>query len=339
MTDKHDEFDISIPLANEDLQELFEAFDPIQMDHYKAFLPENRLPIVLAHGIARPDDLINSLARTLSLSLYDYSLVFDRFHYFKGIASYLKRYGFEVYHSSVSFAAGVEKRARDLKREVEKILVRSGHDKVHIIAHSMGGLDARYMIVNEGMAEHVATLTTIGTPHLGSSVSDYIMENGVQRVVGVLSKVVNLEGIRSCSLAACAEFNDFAREVEAKNKVIYQTYASYQTREATFYPFQYAWKILDAREGNNDGLVSYRSQRWTDRIVARDGTVKPVRQHDFPMRFDHIDQIGWWNMNKVLKAGWWNLKALHVKNKHEQIIKNVYLKIANEVCFIQQVRE
>jgi len=45
--------------------------------------------------------------------------VSDRFHYFKGIASHLKKAGFEVYFTSVSFAADVSTRARDLKKEIE----------------------------------------------------------------------------------------------------------------------------------------------------------------------------------------------------------------------------
>jgi triacylglycerol esterase/lipase EstA (alpha/beta hydrolase family) len=41
---------------------------------------------------------------------------------------------------------------------------------VHIIAHSMGGLDARHLIVDiVTMADKVGTLATIGTPHLGTS--------------------------------------------------------------------------------------------------------------------------------------------------------------------------
>src|SRR5262249_5187529 len=38
---------------------------------------------------------------------------------------------------------------------------------VHVFAHSMGGLDARYMISRLGMAKRVLSLTTIATPHRG----------------------------------------------------------------------------------------------------------------------------------------------------------------------------
>ena len=66
------------------------------------------------------------------------------------------------------------------------------YEKVNIIAHSMGGLDARYMIstlsMDTGsrspMAEWVASLTTIGTPHRGTPFADFMMQLPVgQRII------------------------------------------------------------------------------------------------------------------------------------------------------------
>ncbi len=287
--------------------------------------------MVLAHGIARPDYLIDSVFRTLNLSIYDFSFLSDRFHYFKGIASHLKKHGFEVYHSNVSFAAGVETRAKDMKKEVERILKKSGKSKVHFIAHSMGGLDVRHMIVDEGMADKVATLTTIGTPHFGTIVADIVLEQGMDKVIAGFKLFMNLEGIRSVTTTACREFNERARSFEAENNVVYQTYASYKTRDKIFLPFQLSWKIIYEREGDNDGLVSLHSQRWVKQLISDSGKIKEIKQHDFPIEADHLDQVGWWNLNELHKAGWWNMRALREKNKHEEIIKNIYLKIATDV--------
>lgn len=328
MKKKQERFDIPIEFTEEDLQELFESYDPEKLES-KAF--RERSPIVLAHGIARPDYFIDSMFRTLNLSIYDFSFVSDRFHYFKGIASHLKKYHFEVYHTSVSFAADVDTRAKDLKREIIKILEKTAYNKVHIIGHSMGGLDARHMIVKEDMAGHVATLTTIGTPHLGTSVADAAIERGIDKVIGILSNIINIKGIRSVTRKSCQEFNEYARDQEAKNEVIYQTYYSSQTLERTFFPFQIAWKIIHEEEGENDGLVSVKSQKWCDRLVASDGTIKKIRRVAFPIPADHVDQMGWWNLNEIHKSGWWNLKALAEKNRHEAIIREVYLKIARDV--------
>jgi triacylglycerol lipase len=286
-------------------------------------------PIILAHGITRPDYLIDFIVR--KLKLYDFSRVYDKFHYFRGIASYLKQHGFEVYHASVSFAADVETRAEDLTQEVQKVLANTGHEKVHLIAHSMGGLDARHMIVNHGMAEKVATLTTLGTPHLGSSVADWFMESGpVNKIISTLGKVINLEGFKSLTTAACRLFNDFARGAEASNAVIYQVYASSQKRALTFLPFQKTWQITFDQEGDNDGLVSVKSQKWQGCLAAADGAIKIIKQHDFPVPADHINQIGWVHWTGLYKTEAWNWKTWKRIKQYEMAIKNAYLKMAQE---------
>jgi pimeloyl-ACP methyl ester carboxylesterase len=47
---------------------------------------------------------------------------------------------------------------------------------IHIVAHSMGGLDARYLISKQGLnrASWFASVTTISTPHHGSQLADII---------------------------------------------------------------------------------------------------------------------------------------------------------------------
>src|SRR5215472_3615389 len=90
----------------------------------------------------------------------------DAFHYFKGIKSHLEAHGFEVHHTDVDFAGSVERRAAQLGEQITQILAGRSSTKVHLVAHSMGGLDAWRIIVDiPGMADKVATLTTIGTPH------------------------------------------------------------------------------------------------------------------------------------------------------------------------------
>ena len=61
-------------------------------------------------------------------------------------------------------------------------------EPVHLIAHSMGGLDARYMISCLDMADHVLTLTTLGTPHRGTSFADW----GVSRLERIVRPVLEL---------------------------------------------------------------------------------------------------------------------------------------------------
>jgi triacylglycerol esterase/lipase EstA (alpha/beta hydrolase family) len=130
-------------------------------------------PIVLAHGIARFDALTDMLLDV------DNDDALDHKHYFKGIRTHLNSEGFEARHTQVDWAGSVEKRSSDLKREVEGVLQATGAERVHIIAHSMGGLDSRHMLFdsrNDGFHRKVATVTTISTPHRGSPVADFVLD-------------------------------------------------------------------------------------------------------------------------------------------------------------------
>ncbi|KAA3660644.1 MAG: alpha/beta fold hydrolase [Calditrichaeota bacterium] len=326
MSNKKGLLDFHIEFDDEDLKNLFEPFNPPKNLSDKS----TAYPVILAHGFARPDYLIDSVFSTLNLSIYDFSFVADRFHYFKGIASHLKKHGYIVYHSRVSWAADVETRSKDLANEVKRILEETGKEKVHIIGHSMGGLDARYMIVNENMAEKVFSLTTIGTPHLGSVIADFVIDNGADKFLGLVGNFMNLGGVKSLTTAECVYFNKYARDAEARNDVVYQVYYSHKAIDEIFMGFQAAAKYIEAEVGKTDGLVSVQSQKWCESLISVQKS-KQIEQRKFPIEADHFDQIGWWNLNEFHKAGWWNLSALHEKNKHEEIIKNFYLQIVEDV--------
>lgn len=291
----------------------------------------NNYPIVLAHGIARFDFLLANLLRTLNLFGIDLLLPTDGLNYFKGIARSLRDNGFDVYQSQVSFAAPLAKRAEDLRDEVNKALSLKNEQKVNIIAHSMGGLDARYMIANLGMAERVATLTTIGTPHLGTSFADWGIANEGDELIKALQNVLDLRGFEDLTTKACAAFNDSARNNEAKNGVVYQTYAASEEQATVFSPLQGSWKIIHDAEGENDGLVPVTSQRWVAELVSDDGTTKTVKQKQFPVAADHLNEVGWWDLQELRNLHGWNLSMLHAIGDYEKSIRDIYLNIAREL--------
>ena len=109
----------------------------------------SKYPIILAHGIVVKD------------------LKF--FKAFGKIEKTLKDAGYEVYTSRTDGFGTVESNAEQLKEQIREILANCNVDKVNIIAHSKGGLDSRYMIENLDMENSVASLTTICSPHKGSS--------------------------------------------------------------------------------------------------------------------------------------------------------------------------
>ena len=51
---------------------------------------------------------------------------------------------------------------------VQDVCEETGHEQVHVIGHSMGGLIGRYLVQRLGGDEYVHTLVTLGTPHQGT---------------------------------------------------------------------------------------------------------------------------------------------------------------------------
>lgn len=289
----------------------------------------NNYPVILAHGIARFDFLAQRFSKDLSVLGLNFGLANDGLHYFKGVARHLRDNGFDVYQSSVGFAADVESRAADLKREIKSALaLRPGQAKVHIIAHSMGGLDARHMIVRHDMADKVASLTTIGTPHLGTSFADWGMKHEGHEILAILGNIINLDGFADLTTAECRLFNETAQAAEAANDVVYQTFAAFEEQQKVFAPLQLSWRIIQDAEGDNDGLVPRSSQLWQNELSGANGVRKPIRRHDFPVSADHLNEIGWWDLNQLKISDLLHTDLLTIVRNYESSIKNVYLEIA-----------
>jgi pimeloyl-ACP methyl ester carboxylesterase len=62
----------------------------------------------------------------------------------------------------------VARGAEDLGAHIERICAQTGHDRVHVVGHSLGGLIARYHVQRQGGDRRVESLVTLGTPHSGS---------------------------------------------------------------------------------------------------------------------------------------------------------------------------
>lgn len=58
--------------------------------------------------------------------------------------------------------------AAQLAEEVEAIVEETGYERIHIVAHSLGGVIARYYVTRLGGDERVHTLVTLGSPHSGT---------------------------------------------------------------------------------------------------------------------------------------------------------------------------
>lgn len=217
-----------------------------------------RHPIVLVHGLLGFDDV---------------RLGTQRHEYFRGVEERLRRHGNTVYRPRLPPVASVERRAQAL----DAFLRSLGPRQVVVIAHSMGGLDARFALARLGADERVRALVTIGTPHRGTPVADTSL--GVVSKVGLRPLAARLGvDIAAFEDLTCERMERFNEEVPDVRGVLYASVVS--AAADSVHPLLQPTRNFLARRGEpSDGIVPRDSQRWG--VVLQE------------IEADHWEQIGW----------------------------------------------
>lgn len=229
-----------------------------------------KYPIILVHGVGwRDHTLYNAWGR---------------------IPKYLKRHGAWVYHGEQQAWGTIEQNAQQIADQVQVVLDLTHADKVNLIAHSRGGIDARYALSQLGIADRVASLTTMNSPHHGVRFADTATKLK-QPVYEVLAAVVNfifrLSGDEKPDfLASTMAFRtERAREFNEANPdapgVHYQSYTSVMGSASSDRLLAVPYGIIKALGEDNDGLVSIESAKWGEfRGVFRSTTSRGVSHGD-----------------------------------------------------------
>ena len=238
-------------------------------------IPRLRAPLVLVHGLCGFDRL--------------YAFRRPILDYFPGVRERLEAAGNRVFVARVSPTAGVAQRAADLKQFLERE-VPAG--RVHLVGHSMGGLDARFMLARLGMEKRVLSLTTIATPHRGTSFADW----GVRRFGRLLTPFLRLVGIPHQAFFdlmtdSCRRFNEDVPNVPG---VRYFAVAGRCERQFVGPEWLLPYKIVERAEGPNDGVVSVVSATWGEDTDVWAG--------------DHLNLVNWPN-RRARKRGVWGERA------------------------------
>lgn len=198
------------------------------------------------------------------------------FNYWGRIPEQLTRNGARVYYGEQPSAASVADCGAALARRVRQIVEETGCGKVHIIAHSKGGLDCRWALANEGIAPLVASLTTVSTPHRGCLFADYLLEkipSGVKNTVaatynGALShfeaEADFLAAVSDLTAAACAQFD----ALPPPEGVLCRSVGSTVKKAAGGqFPLNLSYPLVKHFDGSNDGLVAESSFAWGARYT------------------------------------------------------------------------
>ncbi|CAI4215059.1 unnamed protein product [Parascedosporium putredinis] len=184
-----------------------------------------------------------------------------------------------VFHVAALQAPGPRNLGRELLDEFSELK----KEYVNIVAHSMGGLDARYMLSCLAPSNvRVASLVTIATPHRGSIIADRVLdglggERGLERATRLLGRVgLEMTGVEQLTRRYMSEeFNPIPPSL--------------------MNPFRWSFDLLREEEGPNDGLVSVESSRWG----TYEGTLMDV---------SHLDLINWSNNIAWTVKGWMGME-------------------------------
>lgn len=214
--------------------------------------------------------------------------------YWRGIKEALTTNNCEVITAQVPPSSSIEKRAAKL---AEDIVAQAQGKSVNIIAHSMGGLDARYMI---SCLQHpgvdVKSLVTVATPHHGSPFADYMLEligpRYLPRLYKLWERTTGWEPSAFAQLTTTYMTEEFNSRTPDDPAVRYFSYgAMVKDRPPLLSPFRLSHRVIEEVEGPNDGLVSVESSKWG----VYKGTLLGV---------NHLDLINWSNRLRYTAQKW-----------------------------------
>ena len=243
---------------------------------------DTKYPIMLIHGVSFRDR--------------------KHIRYWGRIPASLEARGAKIYYGCQDGWGTIEYNGRVLKDNINKILDETGCEKINLIAHSKGGLDARCMISSYNMAEKTASLTTIGTPHRGSKTIDIACKfpKWLFRIAAfIINSLFKLLGDKKPDFYTAGKqfrtpdmmaFNERNPDMPG---VYYQSYAGVMKNPFSDIILSIPYLIISRIEGENDGLVALSSAEWTNFSGVLQGTTR--------RGISHADEIDARRMNFTKK--------------------------------------
>jgi len=222
---------------------------------------DTKYPILMVHGVFFRD--------------------FKRVNYWGRIPKELEINGARIFYGNNSSAAPVRECAKELQKTIEEVLKKTGAEKVNVIAHSKGGLDTRAAINIPGVAEHIATLTTVNTPHRGCEYADYLLNKVSPSIRDSIAHAYNtaaaklgdpdpdfVAAVTDLTHEKCASFNE---EMKDSPDIYYQSFGSkINSAIKGRFPLAFTTDFVAHFDGPNDGLVGVGSFAWGQKYTFVD---------------------------------------------------------------------
>ncbi len=213
--------------------------------------------------------------------------------YWGRIPRVLTAMGAVLFYGQQDCWARVEENSKTIRARIRQILEDTNAEKINIIAHSKGGLEARMAASSLGMGDRIASITTIGTPHRGSKTVDRLLK-APDSLFNIASFAVNnwiglIGDTKPDFYAVCRDFSTayadrFNRENPDVPGVFYQSFAGVMKTPLSDINLSTANAVVRMIEGDNDGLVSVESAQWGAAFTLLKGKTNRGVSH-----YDEID--------------------------------------------------
>ena len=210
-----------------------------------------------------------------------FTRLMNKFNYFSGVSAAINQKDLKVLEPHVPSIGAVTLRAAKLAELILKNT--SPTDEIYIVAHSMGGLDARLALhQSSALKARVVVLVTIGTPHNGSTVAD--AKVNVSPGYAFPEKIIKLlptsaQGLLDLTTVACAKFNENCPD---ETGITYYAIAGNALGGNKYSPLlRLASHIGDIENVPSDGVVVVESAERKNWIILPRWPV------------DHLALIGW----------------------------------------------
>ncbi|KAG9314213.1 Alpha/Beta hydrolase protein [Chiua virens] len=275
-----------------------------------------KAPLVFCHGLLGFDSV------TIGPAIAPLQV----FHW-RGIKEVLETNGCEVLITRVPATSSPVERAKVLEKKISETYPGR---TVHLIGHSMGGIDCRYLITHLTQRKfRVLSLTTIATPHRGSSFASHFLSLASAHLPSVLTLLELLpngggdgKAFECLTREAMSEFNDNTPDVEG---VRYFSWGA-EYEPGLIDTWKYPHSIIAAQEGPNDGLVSVQSAQWGTYL----GTLHNA---------NHLDLVGWTgglagNITSI--AGFGDIPTFIVKKEVGFSVGRFYGSIADSLARVEE---
>lgn len=194
--------------------------------------------------------------------------------YYRGILKAIRATGVEAYAPRVHPLAGVYRRTWMLAQRITK---KYGESPIHLIGHSMGGLDIRLLATEPAWSQRILSITTIGTPHLGTPLADMAARRLSLLYRGLERFGVTLDGLHQVSRRHTRKLTADWQDPE---RAACWSIAGDPGTENLFFGLRPTHALLRQWEGPSDGLVPKKSA---------EGWGEPLS----PWPHDHFRQINW----------------------------------------------